>query len=213
MDYKNQRFGTRLALSKDMTTITTLKGYLSQLLQNYLDLSGKTLLEPLVNDIVVVDCFAGEKQGEGEKRGICDKLGLMSKAVKTGDEKISGGEVNLNKDPGKLYEKLVRDGKAQEMKNEKELLQILEEVEGSVANNPSKANTLTAFAPTPIAEREIRELNFAPLEDDAGDGEKAYQGEDAESEEESHEDAPEIPEETNQSLQSKLHYQKLNTFA
>lgn len=197
-----------------MTTITTLKGYLSQLLQNYLDLSGKTLLEPLVNDIVVVDCFAGDKKGEGEKRGICDKLGLDSKILKTNNEKISGGEVKLEKDPGKLYEKLIRDGKAQQINNEGDLFKILEEAEGSVGENPSKTKTIVNFAATPIMEREVRAPLFESLDEHSD--ERGHTPQEADSEDEETESSDQddvVEEETNQSLQSKLHYQKLNTFA
>lgn len=194
--------------------MTTLKGYLSQLLQNYLDLSGKSLLEPLVNDIVVVDCFAGDKKGEGEKRGICDKLGLDSKILKTNNEKISGGEVKLEKDPSKVYEKLIRDGKAQQVGNEKDLLKILEEAEVSVGANPSKTNTLANFVATPIMEREIHAPLFESLDEHSDERGNTPQEADSEDEENESSDQNEvIEEETNQSLQSKLHYQKLSTFA
>jgi hypothetical protein len=63
-------------------------------------------------------------------------------------------------------------------------------------------------------EREIRSPLFESLDEGADERGQTPQEADSEDEENASSDQGEVvEEETNQSLQSKLHYQKLNTFA
>lgn len=192
-----------------------LKNFFTNLIQTSLAEIAALVGNPDIADITTVDAFSAEKHGSEQHDGAMEKFGMDKRAARIADTIDLRGEVVKEADQGKIYAKLMRDGHVGDTRHaEEDLREIFDDLDnGASRQTPSESHEQPqVFTPVAAVLHEINDT-LLPLIEDEPEPENGGNHTSAEDENDDDEGDDAESECEPLTIEAKMLYQKVDTFA